>query len=183
MEETTKQANKPVTRHVRLDNGVASSTISKIINQIDLLLKDNKEDPIYLHINTYGGSVYDGLALYDYLRGLPCPVVTIGEGKVMSMGTIIILAGDIRLSLPNTTYMMHEVSSMTWGKLSAIENDLQETKRLNRILKSIYGKHLSIDKDQIDDILKGEDRFFDAKKAKQLGLVDRVVNNSEDAWT
>lgn len=180
--EDDKTERKPRTRHIRLDNAVASSTVASIINQIDLLVKDNKEEPLYFHINTYGGSVYDGLALYDYIKGLPCPVVTIAEGKVMSMGTILVCAGDIRLTLPNTTFMMHEVSSMSWGKLSSIENDIQETKRLNNLLKKIYSKHLSIDKKEIDSLLKGEDKYLDAQKAKKIGLVDKIASNSDDAW-
>lgn len=131
-----------------------------------------------IHINTYGGSVYAGLGICDIIEELAKQfnVKIFCSGYIMSMGVPIILSGTVRYAYKNTTFMIHEVSSFGWGKLTQIKEDVKETERLNTILKDIICKKSKVTKKEINEWYeKKRDVFLSAEEAKDYGLIDEII--------
>lgn len=143
--------------------------------------KDNvslKLPDFNIHINTYGGSVYPGLGIVDILEELSknFNVNIFCSGYIMSMGIPIILSGTKKFAYKNTTFMIHEVSSLGWGKLTQLKEDIKETERLNNILKDIICKKSKITKKEINEWYeKKKDVFLTAEEAKDYGLIDEII--------
>lgn len=164
-------------RLLMLDEDIDEVAVGYVIRGIHLLEKDSLDLPITLIINTNGGSVYDGLALYDVLRSSPCEIVTVGMGKVMSMGCDLILAGDVKRAYPNTSFMWHTMSSETYGKIFELEGGVKEAQRLYDRTLNIYGERSKKPKAFWQKWLKHEDRYGDIDKAIELGFVDEMVSH------
>lgn len=131
---------------------------------------------IKLYLSTYGGSVYDGLGLYDIIKASKTPVDVYCNGKIMSMGIIVMLAAANRYAYKNTTFMIHEVSSGSIGKLDEMEESVEEAKRLNNILFSIITENTKIERTKLHEIKKlKKDWYFNAKEALKLGLVTKII--------
>lgn len=131
---------------------------------------------IQVLLSTYGGSVYDGLALYDAIKASKTKVDVIISGKSMSMGTIIMLGSETRKAYRNTTFMIHEMTSGYLGKLADLENDLGESKRLQKILWDIITSETKITQKQLDDIYeKKKDWYLSAEEALELGLITEII--------
>ena len=131
---------------------------------------------IQVLLSTYGGSVYDGLALYDAIKASKTKVDVIIGGKSMSMGTIIMLGSETRKAYRNTTFMIHEMTSGYLGKLADMENDLGESKRLQKILWDIITSETKITQKQLDDIYeKKKDWYLSAEEALELGLITEII--------
>lgn len=136
--------------------------------------------PINIYLNTYGGVVYDMLAIYDEIRALTTlyEVNIICTGKVMSAGTIIMLAVPLehRFAYSNTTFMYHSLSSWAIGKVKDIEESTEESKRLHKIMWTIYKTNTAIPKDKLDDIYKSKiDWFITADQAKKYKIISKVI--------
>ena len=180
-----------------VDESTISSSIEKIfqINQEDeawiknvqnvMTASDAKFNPskidiemphIQVLLSTYGGSVYDGLALYDAIKASKTKVDVIISGKSMSMGTIIMLGSETRKAYRNTTFMIHEMTSGYLGKLADLETDLDESKRLQKILWDIITSETKITQKQLDDIYeKKKDWYLSAEEALELGLITEII--------
>jgi ATP-dependent Clp protease protease subunit len=137
------------------------------------------EDPdkdIMLYINSPGGSVTDGLAIYDTMQYVKCPVSTFCVGQAASMGAVLLAAGakGKRYSTPHSRIMIHQVSSGTQGQASDIEIHAKEVLRLKARLNDILAKHTG---QTVEKIERDADRdyFMGAAEAKEYGLVDDVV--------
>lgn len=131
---------------------------------------------IQVLLSTYGGSVYDGLALYDAIKTSKTKVDVIISGKSMSMGTIIMLGSETRKAYRNTTFMIHEMTSGYLGKLADLENDLGESKRLQKIIWDIITSETKITQKQLDDIYeKKKDWYLSAEEALELGLITEII--------
>jgi ATP-dependent Clp protease protease subunit len=152
-------------------NDIDECSVHDVARAVRLFEKLSKKDPITVVVSSFGGDVYTGLRIYDVLKDCSCPIITIGEGKVMSMGTIVYLAGDKRYALPNTTFMFHEVSSLSLGKLSEIKNDLKEVTRLEGICLDIIAKNTSKNKKWWEKETKHVDKFFNYQESKKLGII------------
>lgn len=96
-----------------------------------------KLNPIEFFLCTYGGACYDGMALYDVIESSKTPVEVICAGKIMSMGVIITLGAKVRTAYRNTTFMIHQVSGLSFGTLRDMEDSIAETSRINEILFSM----------------------------------------------
>ena len=101
----------------------------------------SKELPIEIHFSTWGGELNEALAIYDMLVACPCPIIIVANGKVMSAGLPIFLAGNVRIAYPNTRFMMHSLSHKTSGKLKDTEIDVKEGRFLNNLMVDILVKH------------------------------------------
>ena len=131
---------------------------------------------IQLLLSTYGGDVYDGLSLYDAIKNSKTEVDITCFGKIMSMGIIILLASKNRKAYRNTTFMIHEISSGAIGKLADLEESVDETKRLNKVLFDIIEKETKITKEQLEEVyIKKQDWFFTAEEALELGLITEII--------
>ena len=131
---------------------------------------------IQLLLSTYGGDVYDGLSLYDAIKNSKTCVDITCFGKIMSMGIVIMLASKTRKAYRNTTFMIHEVSSGSFGKVADMEDALIETKRLNKVLFDIIREETGITKKKLDEIYeKKKDWFLTAEEALELGLITEII--------
>ena len=160
-------------RRVMIDEEVDEFSMGWVIRAIQLMIEQNDKDPIEIYINSFGGCCYAGLALYDLLRAAKCPIKTFCIGKAMSMSLILFLAGDERYTFPNSTYMVHSVSSGSFGKVKEMEIDLKETKRLNNILLDILGERTKKNKKWWSKEIEHDDKYYDKVKAKTLGIVNK----------
>jgi ATP-dependent Clp protease protease subunit len=140
-----------------------------------LVSKDPKRD-IKLYINSPGGSVTAGLAIYDTMQFLKCPVSTICIGLTASMAAIILAAGTKgkRFALPNAEIMLHQVSSGAQGQASEIEIAAKQILKIKASINQVLSKHTG---QPIERVEKDTDRDFymTAKEAKDYGLIDEII--------
>jgi len=129
---------------------------------------------IKLRINSYGGSLFAGLAILDTIRGLKSQVHTYVDGAAASAATIISVAGAKRFIGKNSLMLIHQLSTGNYGKYSELEDDMENNKRLMKAIKDIYKQYTKVPMKQIDEILK-HDLWFDSAKCLELGLVDTVL--------
>jgi ATP-dependent Clp protease protease subunit len=161
-----------------------------IVAQMLFLESENSEKAINLYINSPGGSVTAGLAIYDTMQYIKCPVRTIVLGQAASMGSFLAQAGTagMRIVLPESRTMIHRVSSGTRGTGGSVYvqememednlRHLEEAKRLNKRLVELYAKHNSKEKsyDELAETMKF-DTFLSAEEAVEYGLADKVVSS------
>lgn len=150
-----------------------------IVAQLLFLEAENPEQPINMYIKSPGGSVYDGLAVYDVMQYIKCPVYTYVTGWAASMGSFIAQAGEPghRYILPHAMTMIHQPSSGTRGKVSDMEIDLIEGLRMKKEMTELYVKHNSrgVTYDRFKELLD-RDKWLTAPEAVELGLADQIVN-------
>ena len=131
---------------------------------------------IQILLSTYGGSAYDGISLYDAIKNSKTEVDITCFGKIMSMGIVLLLASKTRKAYRNTTFMIHEGSSGAIGKISDIEDSVDEAKRLNDIYFDIIESEAKIPKAKLDDIRKArKDWYFTAEEALKYGLITEII--------
>jgi len=155
---------------LKLNNELKKLEMS-ILNDGKNFVKKNKY--IYLHINSYGGSVFAAVSTIDTIKNLKVPVVSIIEGAAASAATMISVICSYRMILPHSFMLIHELSSSTWGKMHQLEDEMHNLKQLMKLIKSLYEKYTKLDSEELDDILK-HDLWWNAKKCLQSGLVDEV---------
>ena len=152
-----------------------------VIAQMLFLQMENKSQDINVYINTPGGSVMSGLAIYDTMQFVHCDVATYCIGQAASMGAILLAAGTKgkRYALPNSRVMLHQPWGGAQGTASDIKIHAEEILTLKKRLNEIVGKHTGR---QIPQIEKDSDRdkFMSAAEAKSYGLVDEVVESLKD---
>lgn len=157
-----------------IDDGLANSVIAQLL----FLAKENRTQDINMYINSPGGSVTAGLAIYDTMQFVPCPVATYCLGQAASMGAVLLAAGaeGKRHSLPNARIMIHQPWGGAQGTASDIQIQAQEIERLKKSLNEILGRHCGRDPEQV---AKDTDRdnFMSGLEAKDYGLVDQVVES------
>lgn len=135
---------------------------------------------IVIYLSTYGGVVYDGLAIYDLLKDMQkeYEIDLICSGKIMSMGAIIMLAvdKDHRFAYKNTTFMIHQLASLTMGKLGDMKQDMNECERLENLMSDIILSNTKITKKQLTDVYdKKKDWYFSAEEAQKLQMIKEVI--------
>ena len=162
-------------------NGVVNRHMAEIaVAQLLYLEAENPEQPINMYINSEGGSVYDGLGIYDVMQYIKCPVYTYVTGLAASMGSFLAQAGEPghRYLLPNSVTMIHQPSAGTRGKVSDMEIDLLESLRLKKLLTELYVKHNSkdIQYEQFAELMD-RDKWLSAEQAVELGLADKIVQH------
>ena len=129
---------------------------------------------IKLRINSFGGSVFAGMAILDTIRNLKSEVHTYIDGAAASAATIISVAGKKRFIGKNSLMLIHQLSSGSYGKFSEMEDDMENNRRIMKMIKDIYKQYTKIPMKQIDEILK-HDLWFESSKCLELGLVDQVL--------
>ncbi|MEN9840507.1 MAG: hypothetical protein RL376_307 [Verrucomicrobiota bacterium] len=161
-----------------IDDGVANVVIAQLLF---LQMEDPKKD-IHLYINSPGGVVTGGMAIYDTIRFLQCDVVTYCIGQAASMATVLLAAGTKgkRFALPHSRVMIHQPSGGAGGQASDIAIAAKEILRWRQTLNQVIARHTG---KTIAQLEKDTDRdyFLSAQEAKDYGLVDHVVENSAEA--
>ena len=132
-----------------------------------------EEVPIYLHINSYGGSIHAAFAAIDAIMSCKIPIYTIIEGATASAGTLISIVGKKRYIRANSMMLIHELSAGCWGKMSEIEDEYKNLQDLMVKIKKIYKDHTHLPKKELSEILK-HDIWFDADLCLKHGLVDEL---------
>ncbi len=135
---------------------------------------------INIYLCTYGGNVHDMLAIYDEIKRLTNEYVVniYCVGKIMSAGTIIMLAVDLehRFSYSNTTFMYHTLSGWSWGKMKEIEENVEENKRLHKLMWKIYQENTNIPVEKLDEIYKcKKDWYITAKDALKYKIIGKII--------
>ena len=146
---------------------------------VSQLLKFNYDDPkkdILMVIDSYGGIVDSFIAIHDTMRLIRCDVATLCIGKAMSCGHLLLTSGTKgkRFITPNSRIMVHQVSAGTWGKLSEMENSVEETKRLEGIINKLIIKYSKITKRKLTDLLS-KDSYLSPEKGLEYGFIDTIV--------
>ena len=163
-------------RIIFLGDAVDEHTASIIVAQMLFLEAEDPKKDIMLYINSPGGSVYDGLAIYDTMQIVRAPINTVAVGVTASFGTMLLLAGTKgkRFALPHATIHMHQPLGGAQGQASDIEIQANEILRLKRMLNSMIMSHTNMTE---ADIIKYLDRdsYLTAEQAKELGIIDEIV--------
>jgi ATP-dependent protease ClpP protease subunit len=162
--------------HAEVDRGSVFEMIEYLRRcELENIISAHKycldEIPIYLHINSFGGSIFDAMTAIDAIQACKVPVYTIIEGSTASAGTLISVVGKKRYMRPNAYMLIHQLSSGSWGKMSELEDDFENNKILMDKIKNIYKDHANLTKKQLGEILK-HDLWWDFDKCKSNGLID-----------
>ncbi|MEO5509116.1 MAG: ATP-dependent Clp endopeptidase proteolytic subunit ClpP [Longimicrobiales bacterium] len=152
-----------------------------IIAQLLFLEADDPEKDVYLYINSPGGSVYAGLAIYDTMQYMRAPVNTMCMGMAASMGSFLLAAGvkGKRSALPNSRIMIHQPSGGSQGTAADIEIQAREIIYARQRLNELYAKHTGQTVERIADDVD-RDRFMSPVEAQEYGLIDHVVTHRGD---
>lgn len=136
-----------------------------------------KNIPIYLHINSFGGSLYDAYAAVDTIKNLRVPIYSVIEGCAASAGTIISVVCNKRFIGENAHMLIHQINSSMWGKMSEIEDEYKHLNELMNQLKRLYGNYTKISKKELTELLK-HDIWLSPETCIKYGLVDAVYDSS-----
>ncbi|KKZ64308.1 ATP-dependent Clp protease, protease subunit [[Emmonsia] crescens] len=166
-------------RIVCLNGEVDESLSASIVAQLLFLEADNPEKPIHLYINSPGGSVTAGLAVYDTMTYISAPVSTICVGQAASMGSLLLCGGHPgkRFCLPHSSVMVHQPSGGYFGQATDIAIHAKEILRVRHQLNEIYKMHLTKEM-SLDEIEKWMERdyFMGAREALEMGIVDEILD-------
>jgi ATP-dependent Clp protease protease subunit len=168
------------TRQILLSGEVNKALAEKIVRQL-LILEADSDEPIYVYIDSPGGDVNSGYAIFDMIRFVKAPVYTIGMGLVASAGALIYLASpkERRLALPHSQYLIHQPLCEWKGTATELEINAREIEKtragLNKIIAEETGK-------DVEQVAKDTDRdyWLNADEAKEYGLVGKIIKTRND---
>lgn len=168
-------------RLIFITGPIDDTTASLVCAQLLFLESENPKKDIGIYINSPGGYVTAGLAIYDTMQYIRCPISTLCIGQAASMGSLLLAAGDKgnRIALPNSRVMVHQPSGGYRGVATDIERHAEEILDLKRRLNEIYVKHTGQDYETIEKKLD-RDTFMTAEDAKDFGIVDTVYERRAD---
>jgi ATP-dependent Clp protease protease subunit len=168
-------------RIIFLTGPVEDHMASVIIAQLLFLEAENPKKEIAMYINSPGGVVTSGLAIYDTMQFIKPKVSTLCIGQAASMGSLLLCAGEngMRFCLPNARVMVHQPSGGFQGQASDILRHAEDIMKIKRRLNEIYVRHTGRDYDTIERTLD-RDHFMSAAEAKEFGLVDQVLEKRPD---
>jgi ATP-dependent Clp protease, protease subunit len=172
-------------RIIILGTPVTDEVANSIIAQMFFLEMENPEKEIHLYINSPGGSVSAGLAIYDIMQFVKCEVSTYCIGMAASMGSLLLCAGTPgkRFVLPHARVMIHQPHIMgggITGQVTDIEIHAKEMLNTKRKLTEIYVKHTGKDFDVLSSMME-RDKYMSAEEAREMGIVDKVVEHRKTA--
>jgi ATP-dependent Clp protease, protease subunit len=157
-----------------VDDQIANLVVAQLLH----LESEDPEKDISLYINSPGGSVYSGLAIYDTMRFVKPDIQTMCVGVAMSMGSLLLAGGTKgkRAALPNSRVLIHQPSAGFEGQSTDIEIHAREVLKLRDRLDGIYAEHTGRPKEQVRSDME-RDRFFTSEQAAEYGLIDRVLES------
>jgi ATP-dependent Clp protease protease subunit len=163
-------------RIIFITGGIEDGMATLVVAQLLFLEAENPKKEISMYINSPGGHVTAGLAIYDTMQFIRPPVSTLCCGQAASMGSLLLTAGakDMRFALPNSRIMVHQPSGGFQGQVTDIMLHAQEIMNLKKRLNEIYVKHTGQPLKKIEDALE-RDTFMTGDMAKDFGLIDKVI--------
>jgi ATP-dependent Clp protease, protease subunit len=155
-----------------IDDDVANLVVAQLLH----LEAEDPDKDVFMYINSPGGVVYSGLAIYDTMQFIKPDVATVCCGVAMSMGSLLLAGGAAgkRSALPNSRILLHQPSGGFQGQATDIQIHAKEALELRRRIEEIYAEHTGRTIDDVSDVLE-RDRFFTPEQARDYGLVDRVM--------
>ncbi|MCD9018214.1 ClpP family protease [Parachryseolinea silvisoli] len=168
-------------RIVFLGTGINDAVANVIVAQLLYLNSLDQRQPISLYINSPGGSVYAGLAIYDAMQMIQAPVSTVAVGVSASMGTALLASGakGKRYALPHATIHMHPTSAGAQGYTEDVRIATREQERIQTQLFHLMGKHSGHTWQEIEEYFL-RDRYLTAPEARDFGLIDEVLGDTSD---
>jgi ATP-dependent Clp protease protease subunit len=159
-----------------IDDDLANLVVAQLLH----LESDDPDKDVHVYVNSPGGSLHAGLAIYDTMQYVAPDVETTCYGMAMSAASLILAGGaeGKRLALPNARILIHQPSSGFQGQSTDIEIHAREILDMRRRMEEIYAKHTGQPVERIHDDAE-RDRFFDAEQAREYGLIDRVIEAHE----
>ncbi len=168
-------------RIIFLTGEVNDEVSSLVCAQLLFLESENPKKDIYMYINSPGGVVTAGLAMYDTMQYIRCDVNTLCIGQACSMGSLLLTAGEKgkRNALPNSRIMIHQPSGGAQGKASDIEIQANEILKMKKSLNNLYVKHTGQKLSVIEKAMD-RDNFMSPEEALKFGLIDQIVTSREE---
>ena len=168
-------------RIIFLTGPIEDNLASLVCAQLLFLESEAADQPISLYINSPGGVVSAGLAMYDTMQYIKCPVSTVCLGQAASAASLILCAGEkgSRYATPNAKIMIHQPSGGFSGQASDIKIHAEEILKTRKRINEIYQNHLNISINEIDKAME-RDKFFDSEEAMKFGLIDKVITKRDD---
>jgi len=168
-------------RIVFLGTPINDQIANLIVAQLLYLTSEDPNQPINMYINSPGGSIYAGLAIYDAMQMVQAPISTTAVGVTASMGTVLLAAGEKgrRFALPHATVHMHPAGGGAQGYTEDVRIAFREQERVQTQLFHLVGKHTGHDWKEIEEDFR-RDRFMNAIDAKEYGIVDQVLGDVSD---
>ena len=168
-------------RVIFLNGAVDDGLAALICAQLLYLESENPKKDIHMYINSPGGIVTSGLAIYDTMQYIKSPVSTVCMGMAASMGSFLLMAGEpgLRISLPNARIMVHQPSGGFQGKASDIERHAEDIVKTKRRLNELYAKHCGRTYEEVERTLD-RDHFMSAEEAKEWGIVDHIYESRSE---
>ena len=165
-------------RIIFLTGPIDDNISSLICAQLLFLESENPKKEISFYINSPGGIIWSGLAIYDTMQYISPKIMTICVGQAASAGSLLLTAGekDMRFSLPNSRIMVHQPSGGFQGQVTDIEIHTNEIKKTKIRLNEIYAKHTGKKIQEITEIME-RDKYFSPDEAIKFGLIDKVIKN------
>jgi ATP-dependent Clp protease, protease subunit len=169
-------------RIVFLGSEVRDQNANAICAQLLLLSAEDPDADIFLHINSPGGSVDAGMAIYDTMHYITNDVATVGMGLAASMGQFLLCAGakGKRYALPHARIMMHQPSGGMGGSASDIKIQAQQSLHIKKVLFELISQHTGQPLDQVEQDAD-RDRWFTSEQAKDYGFIDHVITSAREA--
>jgi ATP-dependent Clp protease protease subunit len=164
-------------RIIFINGPIDDNTSALVCAQLLFLEAESPKKEISIYVNSPGGSVTSGFAIYDTMQFIKSPVSTLCMGSAYSLGSFILMAGAAgrRIALPNASIMVHQPSGGYQGQVTDIMIHAKEVEGLKRRLNQIYEKHTGRTYEEIETALE-RDRFLSAEEAKTFGLIDTVLD-------
>jgi ATP-dependent Clp protease protease subunit len=159
-----------------IDDNIASLVCAQLL----FLESENPKKEISFYINSPGGIVWSGLAVYDTMQYISSKIMTICIGQAASAGSLLLAAGekDMRFSLPNSRIMIHQPSGGYQGQVTDLEIQTNEIIKTKKRLNQIYAKHTGKNIKEVELIME-RDKYFSPDEAIKFGLIDKIVKNRE----
>lgn len=164
-----------VHRSVEVVGGITRESVYSLILQLRYLYHADPEKEVTMYINSPGGSVCDGLALYDVMAAVSCPIRTVCVGMAASMGALLFAAGDKREMLPHAEVMIHDplVTGMS-GSALAVEESCRRLMGIRQITAEILSRHTGHTMEEVCEKTR-QDSYFNAREAVAWHLADRII--------
>tara|TARA_Y100000590_G_scaffold164268_1_gene188222 strand:- start:3190 stop:3804 length:615 start_codon:yes stop_codon:yes gene_type:complete len=168
-------------RIIFLTGAIDDNVASLICAQLLFLESENPKKEISFYINSPGGIVWSGLAIYDTMQYISSKIMTICIGQAASAGSLLLTSGEkgMRFSLPNSRIMVHQPSGGFQGQVTDIEIQTEEFTKTKKKLNDIFSKHTGKSLNQIELIME-RDKYFSPKEALSFGLIDKIIKNRKE---
>lgn len=165
-------------RELELTGAVDAESCAAIIRGLIYLQRQDANAPITLYVNSPGGEVQSGLALYDTMQAVACPIRTVCLGMAASMGALIFIAGDERQILPHGRVMIHDplIGSGIGGSALSVKARADDLMRIRDITAQVIAQHTGMSLSEVFE-LTAKDTYFEAQGAVNAGLADRIITS------